>query len=113
MKNKNLGFTEKFGFVFQGGHYVGALLFILTNTLVPIVFSYITSSMLFDTKMYLWNIYYFAANIIPEKVHNTDTKEILARMLITSPIYSKATIRGLFNERLSWVVTKRKSILSE
>jgi len=112
MKNKNLGFTEKFGYVFQGGHYIGALSFILTNTLAPIVFLYIAPSMLFDIKIYLWNVYYFTANIIPERVCNADIKEILARMLTTAPVYSKATIKGLYGKRSSWIVTKRKTKLS-
>jgi len=112
MKNKNLGFTEKFGFMFQGGHYIGALLFILTNTLAPIIFLYITPSILFDIKIYLWNIYYFTANIIPERVHNVDIKEILARMFTTAPVYSKAIIKGLCGKHSSWIVTKRKTKLS-
>jgi len=112
MKNRNLGLTEKLGFIFQGGHYIGGLLFILTNTFMPVAFLCTDPSILFDIRIYLWNIYYFTANVIPEKMCNVDTKEILARIFTSAPLYSRATIKGLFGKHSSWVVTKRKSTLS-
>jgi len=112
MKNKNLRLAEKFGFMFQASHYIGGPLFILYNTLVPTVLLFLCPSGLLNTSTYLLTIYWFTGSVIPEKIYGSDLRETLSKIVMTSFIYSRGVIRGLFNNKLEWITTKRKSVLS-
>jgi len=104
MKNKKLGFTEKFEFAFQAGHYVGSIFMLLGFALAPFGFKIndlITSNLL---------IFYITATFLPENLYKVPILEIYKSMFLKMPIYSKAIIKGLLITKSEWHVTKRKKL---
>jgi len=103
MKNKNLGFTEKFGFVFQASHFAGGIFVLLGFTLAPLAFK--MDNLIINSLL----IYHTAATFLPENLYKGPVSETLKRLFINIPIYSRAVIKGLLTARPEWYVTKRKS----
>jgi len=107
MKNKDLGFTEKFGFVFQAGHYLGGIMTPLG--ILGLVFSYVIGGPPIALPSLIQSLYFLLGALCPEKLYSVPIKEILDKFLIMMPVYSRAIIRGVLNNRdLDWIVTKRK-----
>jgi len=110
MKNKNLGFTEKLGYVFQSSHYIGAPIMIMAFSFIPIAIKLASVEYFLTPISISLTSYYTIATYLPEKLYKAPIDEIVKKYFGTSLIFTKGTIKGLLKDSSStWIVTKRKS----